>query len=341
MEKYTDLFDNAYDRYSMIPTNIKEFKDSVLKEAIWQYKTLKPELKSQLLKYADEYYNKQIINQLYKKPDKKYKLFNNSNVQIPNAVHEADLVELAYDTNTHRYCLTVVDLASHYRYAWPLKRKFQNDVIEALKNIYKVSLLRYPKVMLTDKGSEFSKAFTNNLTVHGTKHIIMMPSFHLQSVESFNKVLAVEMYKQLSYNELMNGKYDNEWEIYLNAVLLKLNDRKNYKTKLTPNEAIKLEDVDQKIKIFPQDLCDMYYSPGSMVRRLLNKEEYQRLDKDKIEITHKRRATDPLWSLKVYTVFNVIFKPGQLSMHQIMDDDENVFPYKYTYWQLQLLGAQN
>jgi len=70
----------------------------------------------------------------------------------PNAVHQADLLYLQHDrvgigrnTNTFRYALTIVDIASCYKEAEPLTDKSAAEVAKALSRVYKRGPLTWPR----------------------------------------------------------------------------------------------------------------------------------------------------------------------------------------------------
>ena len=60
-------------------------------------------------------------------------------VDVPNKVHQADLLFLPHDTvrrKTYKYALVVVDVASRYKDAEPLKSKSAEELAKAFSKVY-------------------------------------------------------------------------------------------------------------------------------------------------------------------------------------------------------------
>lgn len=67
----------------------------------------------------------------------------------------ADVSNLAKHNDGVRYLLVAIDVFSRYLWVEPLKNKFQQTIIDALRKIFKTG--RIPKKLRTDKGSEWKK----------------------------------------------------------------------------------------------------------------------------------------------------------------------------------------
>lgn len=92
--------------------------------------------KDMLAKAKKIFYSIPLV-QIHKKPDAKSKLFNSYDVTVPNYRHEIDILYLPHDDG-YKYLLVVVDVASRYICAKPLKEKSSSAVTEALKLIYTI-----------------------------------------------------------------------------------------------------------------------------------------------------------------------------------------------------------
>ena len=58
--------------------------------------------------------------------------------------------------NTYKYTLTVIDVASRYKFASPFRTKKSSEVAFVLETVYKKGgVFKYPKVFQCDNGSEF------------------------------------------------------------------------------------------------------------------------------------------------------------------------------------------
>ena len=101
-------------------------------------------------------------NELMKKPPKERTVPKIIDFE-PNATHQMDLVYLTHDQvkkTKYRYALSVMDTATRLGDAEPLSQRRPEDVIKALKKIYKRGPLKKPSVRITtDNGSEFKGAF--------------------------------------------------------------------------------------------------------------------------------------------------------------------------------------
>ena len=89
---------------------------------------------------------------------------NSFTENTPNDVHEADLLFLPHDNVDgvlHKYCPTVIDIASRYKAAWPLATKYSSEVVDAIIQIYQTKELKWPNNIITDSGSKFKMTLQN------------------------------------------------------------------------------------------------------------------------------------------------------------------------------------
>ena len=118
---------------------------------------------------AKNWLKKQTIWQVYL-PVPKYIPRPSFTVNVPNEVHQADLLFLPHDKvrkKTYKYALTVVDVASRYKEAEPITSKDSREVAEAFNRIYK-RVLKWPKLLQVDAGTEFMGVVTKTLKDHDT-----------------------------------------------------------------------------------------------------------------------------------------------------------------------------
>ena len=90
-------------------------------------------------------------------------------MKISNEMHQFDLLYMPSDTlygNEYKYILSVIDVASRYKVATPLRTKQAKDVAEMIADIYKVGPLTYTKIFQCDNGSEFKGEVTKLLEKH-------------------------------------------------------------------------------------------------------------------------------------------------------------------------------
>lgn len=228
----------------------------------------------------------------------------------PNAVHQADLLYLPHDSigrKTYKYALTVVDVASRYKEAEPLTKKTTEEVTAALQRVYKRGPLTWPRLLQVDSGTEFMGDVSKLLAKHKVEVRRGEPGNHKQQaiVERFNRTLAERIFGAQYAQELLlaargSSERSAEWVRQLQAVVTALNNAKTRLIGMKPVEAIKkthvslLPEKSQILKLKTPDIDDQVrylYAPGEL------------------EGGDRRRATDPIWSLKTYYVDRIFHPP--------------------------------
>ena len=176
------------------------------------------------------------------------------NVEISNAVHQADLLFLPHDKyggKIYKYALTVVNIARRYKAAEPLSSKESSEVGKAFQIIYKVSALKWPKILQVDPGREFMGEVTKEITKHKTRIRRGNMDVHRDQeiVERFSRTLS-EIFFSYQYSREMALKTferSREWEKRLPEVVSALNNEETRLTGIKPVDTI-------KINIFIQNL---------------------------------------------------------------------------------------
>ena len=130
-------------------------------------------------------------------------------VELPNAVHQADLLFLPHDKlprgrKIFKYALTVVDVASRFKAAEPLTSKDSSEVSKAFQKIYK-GALKWPKILQVDPGREFMGKVTREMLKHETRIRRGNPNVHRDQgiVERFNRTLGERLFS-FQYSQEMN-----------------------------------------------------------------------------------------------------------------------------------------
>ena len=309
--------------------------------------------KDMLAKAKKIFYSIPLV-QIHKKPDAKSKLFNSYDVTVPNYRHEIDILYLPHDDG-YKYLLVVVDVASRYICAKPLKEKSSSAVTEALKLIYTIpiasnrlpnrsqdpatALVRLsnrfgPPIFLhSDQGSEFKGVFQKYLKDLGIRYIDHEVGSHLPFVENANKEISKRIFRNQNDVEMETKKNNSDWIDIIDKVIYDLNHKYRKSINDYPYMAILKEEVPQSTMKFDESLCKMVHPIGTKVRRLLRSDEVLDIPTGKIKI-ERRRETDPKWSLEVYTVVDVRTFPDKLALHYITSSGKP-FKHKLTYWRLQ------
>ena len=237
-------------------------------------------------------------------------------VFVPNEVHQADLLFLPHDRplrsrKTCKYALTVVDVASRYKEAEPLASKESAEVAKAFSIIYK-RVLRWPKLLQVDPGREFMGEVNKLMKSKNVQIRRGEKALHRSQaiVERFNRTLAEKLFGHQYAQEFLSAAATSggsnarskEWVARLPRVITALNKEPTRLIGLkAPLEAIKLSEVKQissskSTKSRPESLLPR----GIKVRYLYQPGE--------LEGGERRRATDPIWSLDLYEIRQVMGK---------------------------------
>jgi hypothetical protein len=295
-----------------------------------------------------EWYKTQPFNQIFQKPSPKArKLYNKYNNGVPWKVLEFDILFMPAD-KSRKYILSGVDTATRFKFAIPMTRKTSYTTTESIKQL-KIDWKKVKQVN-TDAGGEFKKEFEEFLKSKGIKHHVALPSEHLGMVENTNKLLAEKLFSQMSLQEFKNKKTNRKWVDNLPNVVEELNNTKNSAIKMTPKKAMTFEYIPQSKNRFAIKDLQMFHPLGTIVRRLLNRDEVLDIATDKLSVGRKR-ATDPKWTIDTFEVIAIFNKPDEdkkytneelkerveadLPMHKIMNvKTDKELPHYYNYFQL-------
>ena len=109
------------------------------------------------------------------------------------------------------------------------------------------------------------------------------------------------------------------WVKRLPDILKTLNNTPTRITGKEPNEAIKLKEVDIEPKKYRRvvGIDEVRLPPGVKVRYLLAPGE--------LEGGEQRRATDPIWSIKVYYITRSVVSPNQPVLYYLLDGPRRGF----------------
>ena len=242
-------------------------------------------------------------------------------VAVPNEVHQADLLFLPHDRvgrRTYKYALTVADVASRYKEAEPLASKEATEVAGALEKIYKRGPLKWPKLLQVDPGREFMGAVNQRLAKHKTEVRRGRVDVHRDQgiVERWNRTLAERLFGHQYAQEmrLPADQRSTEWVKRLPAVVSALNGEVTRLTGKRPSEAIGAKSVAQKpsstVPGRPVGLREQKLPSGVGVRYLYQPGELE---------GGRRRATDPVWSLRVYRLGRSVTKPDEPVLYYLQD----------------------
>ena len=249
-------------------------------------------------------------------------------VPTPNKVHQADLLFMPHDKlprgrKVFRYALTVVDVASRYKEAEPLTSKNSDEVAKAFQTIYKRSPLTWPEMLQVDPGREFMGAFTKEMENHKTFIRRGRVDIHRDQaiVERFNRTLAERLFGHQYAVEmrLPSGQRSTAWVKRLPEVVSALNNKVTSLIDKKPVVAIKEKAV--------------YSKPSTSYSRPVG--EREKLLPSLVQVRYLyqpgepeggvKRATDPIWSLNVYSIERSFTKREQPILYHLRDGPKRGF----------------
>ena len=249
-------------------------------------------------------------------------------VATPNSVHHADLLFLPHDKlprgrKIYKCALTVVDIASRYKEAEPLTSKNSDEVAKAFQAIYKRGPLTWPQMLQVDPGREFMGAVTKEMEKHKAYIRRGRTEIHRDQaiVERFNRTLSQRLFRhQYSVEMLLpEGKRSTEWVKRLPDVVSAINNEVTSPIGKKPTVAIKEKEVFSKPSTKynrPVGRAKKKLPPLIHVRYLYQPGELE---------GGTKRATDPIWSLKVYQIVKNITKPNEPIVYYLSDGPKRGF----------------
>ena len=268
--------------------------------------------------------NTNIVEELFKKPKKdKGENATHFHTYLPNQVHQADLLFLP-DDDGFKYALVVVDIGTRKTDAEPIKDKSNDTVLKAFQKIYKRSVLKLPKQLEVDSGTEFKGTVKQYFESQGVKVRVGKPHRHRQlgMVERRNQIIGRALFKRMIEEELLTGHPSNQWTDELKKVLKDMNVKPS-KMKIpkatdvypcTNNEGTIL-DEGTKVRVALEAPIDVVSG-----KRLHG----------------KFRDQDIKWEVKPREIKQVIIEPGKPIMYLVSNDDNGI-DHRQAYTKNQLL----
>jgi transposase InsO family protein len=261
---------------------------------------------------AYKWLSKQEIWQIYLAPPKKITR-PSFNIATPNEMHQADILYLPHDKG-YKYALTIIDAASRYKEAEPLKTKKASEVTTAIEKIYARSPLNYPNIFQVDRGREFMGATQDLLAKHKTKVNRGKEHRDQAFVERFNRTLSERLFAYQYSKEMSEHERNREWVERLPEVIAALNNENTRLINKKPRLAIKQKSIKPIKKKYEEEEEDI--PPGVKVRYLYQPGEAEGTDE-------RKRATDPIWSLEIYDIESKMEKNP--SIYYLKDGPERCF----------------
>lgn len=239
---------------------------------------------------------------------------------MPNRVHQADLLYLPHDRverRTYKYALTVVDVASRFKEAEPLTNKTAAEVAAALSRIYARGPLKWPMLLQVDPGREFMGPVSQVLAKHKVSVRRGRVDVHRDQgiVERFNRTLAERLFGHQYAQEMRlpeDGSRSTEWVRRLPAVVTALNNEVTRLTGQKPSVAIRRSTVSQK----PSAVVPGRPVGANETKLPLNVNVRFLYQPGELE-GGRRRATDPVWSIRVHKISHAVTRPDTPVMYYL------------------------
>ena len=177
---------------------------------------------------AKDWLKKQAIRQIYLPAPRHIPLpkFGGTLLKKGPSSGPALLATRPRKTETFRYALSVVDVASRYKEAVPLTSKTAAEVADGLARIYTRSPLRWLKLLQVDPGREFMGSVSQMLVKHSVQVRRGRVDIHRDQgiVEHFNRTLAERLFGHQYSQEmrLPSGERSTEWVKRLPSVVAAL-----------------------------------------------------------------------------------------------------------------------
>ena len=276
-----------------------------------------------------------LVDQLFKKPKKnKGENITKFRPYPENFIHQADLLFLP-DDNGYKYCLVVVDDGTRTTDAEPLKNKTSDDVMKAFKIIYKRKILKLPKLIELDAGSEFKAQTKNYFDDLGVKVRYAKVARHKQQalVERKNQALGKLAFKRMTEEELLTGEISKQWVDDLPFFVKFVNEQAEIRNKKNKNNSNEYQCQNDP----GNDACNLL-SEGQMVRVIL---DHPIAVHDESRLYGKFRDSDIRWEKKPRQIMQVIIEPNEPPMYLVsMKDDEKRTDHGAAYTKNELLPVQ-
>lgn len=279
---------------------------------------------------VQDWLEKQAVHQVYKPRPRFIPHASFITIQVPNEVHQADVLYMPYDKIgrvTYLYCLNVVDVASRYKASVPIGSTSVKDrlgiltshtITRAFEKIYDdpVCPLIWPKLLITDKGSEFKGECEQLMRKHGVKIQKAKSKRTVGIVERYNRTLVERLFSSQNASDLLSldGR-SRAWVKNLPIIVEDLNNSVTRKINLSPAVAIKKKRVCAKPSMLrggPIGFDEKKLPYDARVRYLLEPSDLE---------GGRRRAGDMNWSPKIYYIHVSLAQKNQPVLYWLNDDD--------------------
>lgn len=249
-------------------------------------------------KDASDFYEKQAVNQIYKKQDQKRHFTPIESPRAQPGTLQIDLMIMTkFPKNQNKgnnYMLNILDVYSRYVKSYPLKTKSDKEVYPHIKEYIKEFKKLYPnnKISVTlDKGSEFMGQVKKYFNDNKIDIYIATPNENTKMrnmlVERYHRTFWEKLRKILTHEESL------KWLDYYQDITDNYNNAIHSKTKMTPKSLF----IDKEIRTIDSqvntNILNDKLSVNDTVRFLKNKKLFT------------KKSFEPNWSIKTYIIHKI------------------------------------
>ena len=143
----------------------------------------------------------------------------------PDHLEQTDLLFMPTGAFGFKYILVIVDAHSKKCDAEAIKNELSSTVMKALIKIYKRGVVKEPKILSVDAGTEFKDEFKAYCEKNNIMLKIAHTNRHRQQslVEAKNKIIGSNLLNLLYHEELDTGKYSKDWTKHLKPSISLIN----------------------------------------------------------------------------------------------------------------------
>jgi hypothetical protein len=179
------------------------------------------------------------VNKLMQKPKNKLRFTYDS---LKNVL-QIDLLHMPTD-GKYKYILVVYDMQTHEIDAEAIISKTSKETVKAFIKILDRKIIHTPKIIYSDRGTEFKADFINYCTSNNMRIRYLETGQHAHGVENANKRISGYLFKIMNAESIKNSDVNSEWNINLRTCIDDLNSKLTYKPKVVDvnNDSVKTKD---------------------------------------------------------------------------------------------------
>lgn len=246
---------------------------------------------------AEDFYNNQSVNQIYKKQNQKKKFKHiEAPFHAPGCFQIDLMIMTKFPKNQNKgnqYLLNILDVYSRYVKSFPIKHKSDKDTFPHIKNHIDNFKKEYPDNIISvtlDAGNEFKGLVKKYFDENDIKIFISTPNDNTKLwnmlVERYHRTFWEKLRKVLTHNESL------KWFDYYEDITNNYNNTIHSKTKKTPysifiNKEIRDPETENINPIKSSDELN----EGETIRILKNKKQFT------------KKSFTPNWSISTYLIY--------------------------------------